>query len=594
MAGMFGTVDEDVDTYTLDLQLYYELKHFMDSNSTIRQCVGILDRFLFQSVEINGGKELMNKYLDLYFLPFFRIMLRYIIMIGWCPYHIKKIKDPKTKLTILVPEVFPIEYLVSTMNVNIRSLNYEFLFYNRGGDTELKNIKVFMYSDLSLIANGSLIHSQLSSLLSDFRYTLQIKKFTIQSEYVRSNPPIYLKLDTAAAGQKGLADRANAFNGGNTRTRVINGEVAPAPASFQSQRVNNNAELFEKASSDMMKNIEFHQNEVQMLSSMQANNYYNLGLGFIPQWYNNLFVCPPNMTLAANPQLPESKVDQAIIERNLSSSIYLTFGIPETLVGMVGSTNNSIRGSTSRGSNIRKDVNIMDVNVFESTLYRYQNFFQDCFVVLFENIFKKEVSKDIVKFKPPKIYEQFIANVLAEHEIGTKDGIGSEHDKNKRAKTLNGGDDKKDNNDNKRKRDDTGTSTEKTGDKKDETQKDTSKVAGDTKDGSEKSKKDKSKESDKDETKTSSDEKSKKDKHKESDKDETKTSSDEKSKKDKSKESDKDETKTSSDEKSKKDKSKESKEDKTKKSGDSDESDGSDSDDDDDEKRKKKKRKKHR
>jgi hypothetical protein len=153
---------------------------------------------------------------------------------------------------------------------------------------------------------------------------------------------------------------------------------------------------------------------------MQERNYFNLGLGFTPQWYNNLFICPPSMTLAATPQLPESRVDQSVLERKLSSDIYLTFGIPETLLGAIGSTQNSIRGSANRSTTIRKDVNIMDVNSFESTLFRYQNFFQDCFTVMYGLIFKKVIDKNIVQFKPPKLYEQFIANILAEHESNTK------------------------------------------------------------------------------------------------------------------------------------------------------------------------------
>ena len=432
---LFGNNNTNVLTYNLDMRLYYELNNFMDTNSTVKQCLGVLDRFLFQSVEINGAKKLMNQYLDKYFLPFFRRMLRYIITLGWCPYQTKKIKDPKTGMPIVVPEVFPVDYLKCQLLVNRETLDYEFQFLNYEGDKIRKDIKVFIFSDLSLIANGTLIHSLLSGLLSEQRYASQIKKFTIQSEYVRSNPPVYLKTDHAAAGQKGLTNQTNGFGGGNQNDiRPVNGQNVPNPANFQQQRVAQIPEMLEKASSDMVKNVEFHQQEVHNLSMMQDNNFYNLGLGFAPQWYNNLFICPPNMTLAATPQLPESRVDQIVIERKLSSDIYLSFGIPETLLGVVGGTNNSIKNSSARSTHIRKDVNIMDVNSFESTLFRYQGFFQDCFVVLFDVIFNKEVDKKIVEFKPPKLYEQFIESVLAEHNLHS----GSTG----RSKTLGGEDDK--------------------------------------------------------------------------------------------------------------------------------------------------------
>ena len=438
---LFGPANQNILTYKLDMRLYYELTHFMDNNSTVKQCMGILDRFLFQSVEINGAKKLMNQYLDKYFLPFFRRMLRYVITLGWCPYHTKKIKDPKTGMPIVVPEVFPVDYLKCQMIVNRETLDYEFQFLNYEGDKLRKDIKVFIFSDLSLLANGALIHSLLSGLLSEQRYCSQIKKFTIQSEYVRSNPPVYLKVDHAAAGQRSTTNQTNGFAGGNQNdVRQVGVQNVPNPANFQNRQVVQVPEMLEKASSDMVKNVEFHQQEVHNLAMMQDNNYYNMGLGFAPQWYNNLFICPPNMTLAANPHLPESRVDQIVMDRKLSSDIYLSFGIPETLLGLVGGTQNSIRNSTGRSSNIRKDVNIMDVNSFESTLFRYQNFFQDCFVVLFDTIFNKEVQKDIVDFKPPKLYEQFIANLLAEHDMANgAAGVGDskvKKDDTKRDKTL--------------------------------------------------------------------------------------------------------------------------------------------------------------
>ena len=433
---MFGNSNTSNLMYTLDMRLFHELTNFMDTNSTVKHCIGILDRFLFQSVKINGAKKLMNQYLDKYFLPFFRRMLRYIIVLGWCPYHTKKIKDPKTGMPIVVPEVYPVEYIKCQMIVNRETLDYEFQFLNFEGDKLRKDIKVFIFSDLTLIANGALIHSILSGLLSEQRYASQIKKFTIQSEYVRSNPPVYLKVDHASAGQKSLAEAAGAFGGGNPggqRHISHGGQNAPNPSNFQQQRVTQVPEMLEKASTDMIKNVEFHQQEVHNLATMRDNNYYNLGLGFAPQWYNNLFICPPNMTLAATPHIPESRVDQIVIERKLSSDIYLTFGIPETLLGLVGGSQSSIKNSAGRSSSIRKDVNIMDVNSFESTLLRYQGFFQDCFVVLFDSIFNKEVGKEIVEFKPPRLYEQFIANILAEHEIvestESSKRLGGEDDK---------------------------------------------------------------------------------------------------------------------------------------------------------------------
>lgn len=421
---MFGLNRNNNETsFTLDLNAYFELSNFSDTNSTVKQCIGILDRFLFQSVRINNAKKLLNVYLDKYFLPFFRQMLKNIIILGWCPYITKKIKDPISKLPIIVPQMYPVEYIRSELVVDKVKLDYEFKFYDENNNVR-KDIKVFMFSDLSELANEQLIHSLLSGLLAEQRYVTQIKKFTIQSEYVRSNPPVYLKKDHVSSSAQNTMQQTNAFRGGNQNDR----RIIPNPANFD-DRIQQPNDTIENAVNDTIKNVEFHQTQVHNLARMQQHNYYNLGLGFAPQWYNNLFICPPNMTLAANPHLPESRVDQLAMDKKLSSDIYLTFGIPESLLGYVGGFQQGIKGSANRSSNIRKDVNIMDVNGFESTLFRYQNFFQDCFVVLFHVIFKKHVNKDTVEFKPPKLYEQFIESILNEQLGADSQEIDTSRDK---------------------------------------------------------------------------------------------------------------------------------------------------------------------
>lgn len=417
---IFGNASPELLSFKLDYNLYTELSHLLDTNSVAKQCVGVLERFLFQGIEIRGAKKMMNTYLDVYFIPFFRQMLRQIVLLGWCPYHLKKIKDPVTGMMTVVPEVYPVEYIGCELLVNKEKLDYEFQFWSFDRTKIRKDIHVFMFTDMAQLASNGLIHSVLSGLLEENRYVSSIRKFTIQCESVRSNPPVYLKLDTSGAGQSGLANRTNGFQGGlqnGTRTvQVETGDAVPNPANFMAGRVQQTSDSLEKASTDVVKNVEFHQNQVHALAAMHDNNYYNLGLGFAPQWYNNLFICPPAMTLAAPPQLPEARVDQLTMMRKLASDIYLCFGIPETLLGIVGGTSTSIKGNVERSS-IRKDVNIMDVNAFESTLFRYTNFFQNCFVVLFGEIFDKVVEKDIVEFKPPKLYEQFIANILTEQGI---------------------------------------------------------------------------------------------------------------------------------------------------------------------------------
>lgn len=410
---MFQGANGNEVVLELNVRLYNELCHFMDTNATIKQCIGILDRFLFQSVEILRAKELLNTYIDMYFLPFFRVMLRYIVVIGWCPYHIKKIKDKKSGLPILVPEVFPVDFLLCTMVVQKSKPDYKFQFYDEGGTKKRNDVKVFMFSDMTLLANENLIHSLLFGLLEEHRYLARIKQYTIQSESIRSNPPIFLRRDNTDNGISNLADRANGFNGGaQGGTRHTSSTVGFMPEKAVERTSGMSASMIlEKSTTDMIDNIKFHQNEMKGLYMMHQNGLHNASMTFAPQWHNNLFICPPNMILAAPPHLAESRVDQLMIERNLTSQIYLTFGIPETLVGVVGGTSSSIRGSTNRSTNIRKEVNIMDVNNFESTLSKYQGFFQNCFVHVYEEIFKISIHKDLISFNPPPLYKQFIHTV---------------------------------------------------------------------------------------------------------------------------------------------------------------------------------------
>ena len=239
----FGlTQNPDELTFSLNMSLYHELAQFLDTNATVKQCMGVLDRFLFQSVEILRAKKLLNSYLDMYFLPFFRRMLRSIIVLGWCPYHIKKVKDKRSGLPILVPEVFPVDFILSTLVVKKKTMNYEFQFFDDDMDAKRRrDIRVFIFSDMTLIANNNLIHSLLSGLIEENRYLTRIKQFTVQSEYVRSNPTIYLRRDNSTNGVSQMADRANGFNGADqSGIRLLGGGNAvniDNPANFESDQM---------------------------------------------------------------------------------------------------------------------------------------------------------------------------------------------------------------------------------------------------------------------------------------------------------------------------------------------------------------------
>jgi hypothetical protein len=416
-------LDPGIVVHSLDFVKYNELSYFFDTNATIKHCYGLLDRFLFHGLKLKGAKDHLNNYFEQYFLPFFRQMLRNIIILGWCPYHFKKVKDPLTDETLIVPEVVPVSYMTSELEVDTRKLEYNFKFWELSERVKKPKIKVFMFSDQEMIANPSMIHSILNGTLADYRFVQQIKRFTIQSEYNRSNPPIYLMRERGTHNQSRTFHQTTGPGGGNEGPRIVDdfdtgGSVKPFRNEGGARNFNDKetpeSVILSNASMNMADNIEFHQAEMKMRSSSHQRNYYNVGLDFAPQWHNNLFIVPPDMALAVPPHLPESRVDQLTMERHLSSTIYQSFGIPESMIGNIGSSQNGTQGTTSRNAKVRNDVNIMDLNSFESTIEKYKMFFKNCFAVLYSDIFQKRIPLDTIEFQPPELYTRYIENVLAD------------------------------------------------------------------------------------------------------------------------------------------------------------------------------------
>jgi hypothetical protein len=217
--------------------------------------------------------------------------------------------------------------------------------------------------------------------------------------------------------QSSTFNQTSGTNGGSTGRRSVGAISVLDGARNFDKRETPESVKFQNASMNLADNIEFHMDEMRARSMNHQRNYYNVGLEFAPQWHNNLFICPPDMELAANPHVPDTRVDQLTMERNLSSIIYQSFGIPESIMGNLNSTQQSTRGASSRTAKVRNDVNIMDLNSFESTIEKYKNFFKDCFINLYIEIFQKKISRDVIDFKPPELYTRYIENIIAEQGL---------------------------------------------------------------------------------------------------------------------------------------------------------------------------------
>lgn len=413
VTNIFGGHSPDYVTFDLDMSYLREIQFFCKTVPTVKHCVETLDKFLFSDFRIKGAKPVLQTYVSEYFIPFFRQCLKKILMIGWVLYRTVKTKDPRSGQNIVIPELIPLDYVQVQLRVNKKTFEHELLCFELNSMEPIKNARFIIFSDLQRLAENNLVDSVLDTIMGDFRYVQQIKRFTMQAEYVRSNPTIFLR---AAEGRRGEVGAAT-----NTGTMKRSTSVGLAPESREgasltkrlARKLPKQQEALEKASEEVSSNVEFHNSQMASMNYKQSQSWYTLGLGLRPQYEDNLYILPPNTVLAAPPHMPESRVDQLVIERDLMTKIYQAFGIPETVAGFSGgSNNNSTSGSSSKSSKVRTDVNMMDIITFESTLDRLKLFFMDSFALVYEEIFNKVIPKNSVQFFPPKIYELYIKSVV--------------------------------------------------------------------------------------------------------------------------------------------------------------------------------------
>jgi len=410
---IFGDLSPDYVTFDLDTSYLREIQFFYKTVPTVKHCAETLDRFLFSDFRIKGAKPVLQTYVSEYFIPFFRQCLKKILMIGWVLYRTVKTKDPRSGQNIVIPELIPLDYVQVQLRVNKKTFEHELLCFELNSMEPIKNARFIIFSDLQHLAENNLVDSVLDTIMGDFRYVQQIKRFTMQAEYVRSNPTIFLRAAEGCGGEAGAA--------ANTGTMKRSTSVGLAPESREGASLTNRLarklpkqqEALEKASVEVSSNVEFHNSQMASMKYKQYQSWYTLGLGLRPQYEDNLYILPPNTVLAAPPHLPESRVDQLVIERDLMTKIYQAFGIPETVAGFSGGSNvNSTSGSSSKSAKVRADVNMMDIITFESTLDRFKLFFMDSFALVYEEIFNKVIPKNSIQFLPPKIYELYIKSMV--------------------------------------------------------------------------------------------------------------------------------------------------------------------------------------
>lgn len=408
---------DEEDCFSFDLNLYTEIKYMMSTNPTIDHCLKTFDYFLFSEIKIDGASKLLSDYIEFYWIPFFREVLRNIYAFGWVAYRIRRInpRDPTYDAEednddmIYIPEVVPWEYINAEMVFNKKTFKFQMNFYDPLKQYKRTNIKYVFFEDINNLRNPTLIYSALKGMIPDFRMLETIRKFTIQAEYTRSNPPIYLKAQTTGMNKL-------------TGTVLHAGDGAPAAqpareqdAVFSYREQQTSTTLAERASENMSDNIEFHQQQMMELNHDMSQNFYNVGLFFRPQWYKNQFICPPGSELACNPVLPVSREDQLTSAMAFSSFVYIRLGLPESIFG---SSLNSFRGnSNTSGDKVRQQPSIIDITLFDATMSRLEEFFCQLLCKTYSEVFPKTLERRNVHFISPKVYNSFIDNIKKKMDL---------------------------------------------------------------------------------------------------------------------------------------------------------------------------------
>jgi hypothetical protein len=383
---MFSGLGDDTIIHTLDYVTYKELCYIYDTTPIVKQVASVIKNLAMYKLTIRRGRKHLQVYSEKYFLPLCKSTLRDIFTLGWTAVHLRKKKD------LVYAEHVPVDLIMVELHVDPKKFTHEFKVFDFHHEP-IRGVEIFFFDSIDKYANHKLIHSPMLSVLSEFRYVEHIKKFTLQSEYTRSNPCIFLASAKTATTQGSLASEANAFRGGYSFA-----ERATPPMSLKDK-------FFAKASEEIEANMQFHNKQYEDLVQTQNTGYYSMGLSMTPQWANNVYVVPPGMSLAAAPQLPQSRNDQIQLHHNLNSLICTTIGIPPTILQSLHMTRDhkSIKNESS---------SILDIALFEATIKQYVIFYQRMIAALYKKIFLTEIDYTFVEFHVPDMYKFFVQRIV--------------------------------------------------------------------------------------------------------------------------------------------------------------------------------------
>ncbi len=402
-------------SYRSEQRLYDELEQFLITNQTCARAAKLIETFTLTNVKTRNAKKFLNSYVQKYFIPFLKSVLKQIIITGWCAYKIVQHKDKAENTQHKIPKIVPSEFLSLVLNKDDEKMTYTIQVLDTNLQ-EVKGVKILMINELETYAINGVVNSVMSGILGDLRYERQIRAFSLQAEYVRSNPTVFLQpnADEVDSNAKSNGETILARGG-------VGGQMNQASVSLNSQisRVSTAAvDTLEKASTTMASNVEFHANQMYEVAQRDSFKSQKLGLGFAPQYINNIYIVPPGLRLPYQPHLPQARQDYTQMDRNLSLKIAQGFGIPDSLLGLHVRT--TYRESTSLQ---QEKLNPVNAVTFQNTIDLYTVFFQQTFVSIYYDIFKVILKQDVIQFDVPPLWQQLEIDAMMEtqNEIEEKE-----------------------------------------------------------------------------------------------------------------------------------------------------------------------------
>lgn len=336
------------ETFLFNNSLYANYITLSRKNPCINECIQFIVNTITTRIVITNGNPVFSSYFEQHILPFLRQVLKTVLLIGWAPFAIKKLEDD-----VYIPFMIPLQHYRIELTNNIDTNVSKFHFYSMD-DKEKKNIHVILLHDIIEFQNENLIYSILDGIYDDILNLERLKRCDIHAHIIRSNPTLILQ------PSKTLDE--------NETSIMINRSFV-----FNSHEVMNEAnrmsELMQMAPFDMESNLDFHKNQ----EKLYRESFTDM---FAPQYKNNLFIIPANLSLGCPPQLPQPINQLQEMETFLHTKTYKAFGLSDL----------DVNGQIKR--NRTPDISYSGSLEMEATLMFYVSFMNRTIGFIYEKLFQ--------------------------------------------------------------------------------------------------------------------------------------------------------------------------------------------------------------